>query len=65
MKRQLIASVALAALTLFTAQASFAEESSLMQNRMVQLNEKALQQQKAEQTATHQVDSQQSASSKG
>ncbi|MDF3932710.1 hypothetical protein [Pseudomonas citronellolis] len=55
MKLQLIASAILATATLFAAQASFAEESSLMQNRMVNLSQAAMQHQ-ADQTAQHQQD---------
>lgn len=52
MKLQLIASAVLAGATLFAAQASFAEESPLMQDRMVNLNQAAIQQQSIEQTAS-------------
>lgn len=54
MKRNVIAATVLAAVTAFAAQASFAEESPLMQDRMVNLTHNALQQQ-AEQSASHQV----------
>lgn len=54
MKLNVIAATVLAAATAFAAQASFAEESPLMQDRMVNLTHNAMQQQ-AEQSASHQV----------
>lgn len=53
MKLQLIASTVLATAALFAAQASFAEESPLMHDRLVQMNQSAIHLQ-AEQTASQQ-----------
>ena len=53
MKLQLIASTVFATAALLAAQASFAEESPQMHDRMVQMNQAAIQQQ-AEQTASQQ-----------
>lgn len=53
MKLQLIASAVLATTALFAAQASFAEESSVMQARMAQLGHV---QQQVEQTASQHQD---------
>ena len=55
MKLQLIATALLASAALLGAQSGFAEESPLMQNRMVNLNQAALQHQ-AERTASQQHD---------
>jgi len=54
MKLNVLAATVLAAATAFAAQASFAEESPLMQNRMVNLTQSSLQQ-PAEQSASHPV----------
>ena len=55
MKLKVIAATLFAAATAIAAQASFAEESPLMQNRMLNLTQSA-QQQPAEQAASHTVE---------
>jgi len=52
MKLNIIAASVLAAATAFAAQASFAEESPLMQDRMVHMTQAAIQQQQSEQSAS-------------
>ncbi|MCY1267480.1 hypothetical protein D3C76_638540 [compost metagenome] len=52
MKRTLLATSLLATVALFSSQASFAEESPLMQDRMLQLTHGALQQQQTRQAAS-------------
>lgn len=55
MKLNVIAATVFAAVTALAAQASFAEESPLMQNRMLELTQSA-QQQVTEQAASHTVE---------
>ena len=53
MKLNVIAATVFAAVTALAAQASFAEESPLMQDRMVHMTQAAIQQQQSEQSASH------------